>query len=61
MSQKPPGTMKKYVSEVSAEQSENFIEQGDITVDVGGNGNSPNLLNGIKVAKAKGGYHYRLF
>ena len=39
---------------IFAEQPENFIEPGDIAIGVSGSGNSPNVLNGIKVAKAKG-------
>ena len=39
---------------VFAEQLENFIEVGDIAFGISGSGNSPNVLNGIKVAKAKG-------
>lgn len=39
---------------VFAEQLENFIEPGDIAIGISGSGNSPNVLNGIKVAKAKG-------
>ena len=39
---------------VFAEQLENFIEPGDIAIGISGSGNSPNTLNGIRVAKAKG-------
>ncbi len=39
---------------VFAEQLENFIERGDVAIGISGSGNSPNVLNGIKVAKAKG-------
>ena len=39
---------------VFAEQLENFIESGDIAIGISGSGNSPNVLNGIRVARAKG-------
>lgn len=39
---------------IFAEQIENFIEAGDITVAISASGNSQNVLNGIKTAKAKG-------
>ena len=39
---------------IFAEQLENFIEPGDIAIAISGSGNSSNILNGIKVAKAKG-------
>ncbi|MCL0060404.1 SIS domain-containing protein [Dehalococcoidia bacterium] len=39
---------------VFAEQLENLLEPGDIVIGVSGSGNSPNVLNGIKVAKTKG-------
>ncbi len=39
---------------VFAEQLENFIEMGDIAIGISGSGNSQNVLNGVKVAKAKG-------
>ncbi len=39
---------------IFAEQLENFIEPGDIAIGISGSGNSPNVLNGITVAKAKG-------
>ncbi len=39
---------------IFAEQLENFIEPGDVAIGISGSGNSPNVLNGIKVAKAKG-------
>ena len=39
---------------IFAEQLENFIEPGDIAIGISGSGNSPNVLNGVKVAKAKG-------
>ena len=37
-----------------AEQLETFIEGGDIAIAISGSGNSPNVLTGVKVAKAKG-------
>ena len=37
-----------------SEQLENFVESGDIAIGISGSGNSLNVLNGIKVAKAKG-------
>jgi D-sedoheptulose 7-phosphate isomerase len=39
---------------IFAEQLENFIEPGDIAIGISGSGNSPNVLNGAKIAKAKG-------
>jgi D-sedoheptulose 7-phosphate isomerase len=39
---------------IFAEQLENLIEPGDIAIGISGSGNSPNVLNGVKVAKAKG-------
>ena len=39
---------------IFAEQLENFIEPGDIAVGISGSGNSPNVLNGVKVARGKG-------
>ena len=39
---------------VFAEQLQNYIEPGDIAIAISGSGNSPNVLNGIKVAEAKG-------
>lgn len=39
---------------VFAEQLENFIERGDVAIGISGSGNSPNVLNGIKVARTKG-------
>ncbi len=41
-------------SNVFAEQLENFVEPRDIVIAISGSGNSPNVLNGAKVAKAKG-------
>lgn len=39
---------------VFAEQLENFAERGDIAIAISGSGNSQNVLNGVKVARAKG-------
>lgn len=39
---------------IFAEQLENFIEPGDIAIGISGSGNSQNVLNGVKVARAKG-------
>ncbi len=40
--------------DIFAEQLQNYIEPGDIAIAISGSGNSPNILDGIKVAKAKG-------
>jgi len=42
---------------VFAEQVENFIEAGDVVVSISGSGNSPNVLNAVKLAKAKGAFN----
>jgi len=39
---------------IFAEQLMNFIEVGDIAIGISGSGNSQNVLNGVRVAKAKG-------
>ena len=39
---------------IFAEQLENFIEAGDIAIAISGSGNSANVLNGVKLARAKG-------
>ena len=39
---------------IFAEQLENLVEMGDIAIGISGSGNSQNVLNGVKVAKAKG-------
>jgi D-sedoheptulose 7-phosphate isomerase len=39
---------------IFAEQLENYIEAGDVAIAISGSGNSPNVLKGISVAKAKG-------
>ena len=40
---------------IFAEQLENFIQAGDIVIGISGSGNSANVLNGVRVAKNKGG------
>lgn len=37
-----------------AEQLENLVKPGDVVIGISGSGNSPNVLNGIKTARAKG-------
>ena len=39
---------------IFAEQLENFIEADDVVIAISGSGNSVNVLNGVKKAKAKG-------
>lgn len=39
---------------IFAEQLENLVEPGDVAIGISGRGNSPNVLNGVKVAKVKG-------
>ena len=39
---------------IFAEQLQNLIEEGDIAIGISGSGNSPNVLNGMEVAKSKG-------
>jgi D-sedoheptulose 7-phosphate isomerase len=39
---------------IFAEQLENVVEPGDIAIGISGSGNSPNVLNGAKLAKNKG-------
>ena len=39
---------------IFAEQLKNFIEPGDVAIGISASGNSPNVLNGIKVARTKG-------
>ena len=38
---------------VFSEQMKNYIEPGDVVIAISGSGNSPNVLNGIDVAKRK--------
>jgi D-sedoheptulose 7-phosphate isomerase len=40
--------------DIFAEQIENFIQSGDVVLGISGSGNSPNVLKGLKVARAKG-------
>lgn len=39
---------------IFAEQLENYIAKGDVAIGISGSGNSPNVLNGMKVAREKG-------
>ena len=39
---------------VFSEQMKNYIEPGDVVIAISGSGNSPNVLNGINVAREKG-------
>lgn len=39
---------------VFAEQINNYVEPGDVVIGISGSGNSPNVLNGITVAREKG-------
>lgn len=39
---------------IFAEQLENLVESGDLIIGISGSGNSPNVLNGVKIAKARG-------
>ena len=39
---------------IFAEQLENILKPGDIAISISGSGNSQNVLNGIKLASAKG-------
>jgi D-sedoheptulose 7-phosphate isomerase len=39
---------------IFSEQLENFVEPGDIAIAISGSGNSLNVLNGAKTARAKG-------
>ena len=41
-------------SDVFAEQLANLVEPEDIAIAISGSGNSPNVLNGIKLARARG-------
>jgi D-sedoheptulose 7-phosphate isomerase len=38
--------------DIFAEQLRNFVEKGDIVLAISGSGNSPNVLNGLRVARA---------
>ena len=40
--------------QVFAEQLENHIGPGEVAIGISGSGNSPNVLNGIEMAKSKG-------
>jgi len=39
---------------IFSEQLESFVEANDIAIAISGSGNSPNVLNGVKTATAKG-------
>jgi D-sedoheptulose 7-phosphate isomerase len=39
---------------IFAEQLRNFVNQGDVVVGISSSGNSPNVLNGLKLAREKG-------
>jgi D-sedoheptulose 7-phosphate isomerase len=39
---------------IFAEQLENLVEPGDLIIGISSSGNSPNVLNGMKIAKARG-------
>jgi len=39
---------------IFAEQLENLIEHGDVAIGISGSGNSTNVLNAVKMARAKG-------
>jgi len=39
---------------IFSEQLENFAEPGDVAIAISGSGNSANVLNGVKTARAKG-------
>ena len=43
-----------FYENIFAEQLGNLVEQGDIAIGVSGSGNSPNVPNGIKIARTKG-------
>jgi D-sedoheptulose 7-phosphate isomerase len=42
--------------DVFAEQLRNFVASGDIVLAISGSGNSPNVLNGLRVAREAGAY-----
>jgi D-sedoheptulose 7-phosphate isomerase len=42
--------------DIFAEQLRNFVDKNDIVLAISGSGNSPNVLNGLKVARAAGAY-----
>lgn len=39
---------------IFAEQLENLVEPGDVVIGLSGSGNSANILNGLRTAKARG-------
>lgn len=40
--------------DIFAEQLRNFVQEGDVVLAISGSGNSPNVLNGLKVARETG-------
>ncbi len=42
--------------DIFAEQLRNFVEQRDVVLAISGSGNSPNVLNGLRVAREAGAY-----
>lgn len=42
--------------DIFAEQLRNFVKESDIVLAISGSGNSPNVLNGLKVAHEAGAY-----
>ena len=42
--------------DIFAEQLRNFVDAGDVALAISGSGNSPNVLNGLRVAREAGAY-----
>jgi D-sedoheptulose 7-phosphate isomerase len=42
--------------DIFAEQLRNFVEKSDVVLAISGSGNSPNVLNGLSVAREAGAY-----
>jgi D-sedoheptulose 7-phosphate isomerase len=42
--------------DIFAEQLLNFVRKGDVVLAISGSGNSPNILNGLKVGREAGAY-----
>ena len=42
--------------DIFAEQLRNFVEPGDVVLAISGSGNSPNVLNGLRLARETGAY-----
>lgn len=38
---------------IFSEQLENFVQEGDVVIGISGSGNSPNVLNALKLARKK--------